>query len=93
MGGVTTTLNCADTLDTDLRHAVTLGFTGKLCVHPRQVTIVNDAFTPSPYLATWARSVLQAGQDGSATSHAGEMIDRPVLLRAEAILARVTGLG
>lgn len=90
--GVTTGIADEDTLRADLAHAAALGFTGKLCVHPRQVTPANECLTPSGSDLEWARQVVAAGQGGSARAHDGHMIDRPVLLRAEAILARASRL-
>ncbi|MDQ0381039.1 HpcH/HpaI aldolase/citrate lyase family protein [Amycolatopsis thermophila] len=87
--GVTTTVDDEDVLRADLAHAVELGFTGKLCIHPRQVAAVTEAFTPSDADVAWAREVLAAVTDGSVAVHKGQMVDRPVLLRAQAILARV----
>ncbi|GAA1977081.1 CoA ester lyase [Amycolatopsis minnesotensis] len=85
--GVTTALD-DDALRTDLDHAVTLGFTGKLCIHPDQVRPANAALTPSDREIGWARRVLEVAVDGSVTVADGQMIDRPVVLRARAILAR-----
>jgi len=90
--GVTTGITDQDSLRADLVHALTLGFTGKLCVHPRQVVPANECLTPSGADLEWARQVVAAGQGGSATAHDGQMIDRPVVLRAEAILARASRL-
>jgi citrate lyase subunit beta / citryl-CoA lyase len=86
--GVTTALGEPDTLRADVEHAVSLGFTGKLCVHPRQVEAVNEGFSPSAGDIDWARGVVAAASDGSVTVHDGQMIDRPVVLRARALLAR-----
>ncbi|MGW3471284.1 HpcH/HpaI aldolase/citrate lyase family protein [Saccharopolyspora sp. NPDC000995] len=86
--GVTTALDDEAALQADLDHSVTLGFTGKLCVHPRQVEHANTAFTPSDGELRWAQRVLAAGADGAVASLDGQMIDRPVLLRAEAIVRR-----
>jgi citrate lyase subunit beta/citryl-CoA lyase len=87
--GVTTALDDKSALTADIEAAITLGFTGKLCIHPRQVDHVNRAFTPSATDVQWARDVLAASADGSVVVLNGQMIDRPVLLRAERILARV----
>jgi citrate lyase subunit beta/citryl-CoA lyase len=84
--GVTTALSDEDAVRADTRHAVELGFTGKLCVHPRQVPVVHAAFRPSDEEIAWARSVLAAG--GGVTAVDGQMVDRPVLLRAERLLKR-----
>jgi citrate lyase subunit beta/citryl-CoA lyase len=86
--GVTTAFRDDEALRADLDHAVTLGYTAKLCIHPRQVAMVNDKFTPSARQIEWAEEVLAAGKDGSVSVHNGQMIDRPVLLRAQAILDR-----
>jgi citrate lyase subunit beta/citryl-CoA lyase len=84
--GVTTALSDVDAVRDDTRHAVELGFTGKLCVHPRQVPVVHEAFRPSEEELAWARSVLAAGDGVSVVD--GRMVDRPVLLRAERLLSR-----
>lgn len=86
--GVTTAIDDETALRADLEHAVTLGFTGKLCVHPRQIDAVNHGFTPSDREIEWARGVIDAVADGSVAVRDGQMIDRPVVLRARAILAR-----
>jgi citrate lyase subunit beta/citryl-CoA lyase len=86
--GVTTEIDDESALDADLAHAATLGFTAKLCIHPRQVAAVNERFLPDAEETAWARAVLRAAGDGSVTVYNGQMIDRPVLLRARAVLAR-----
>lgn len=86
--GVTTTVDDEDVLRADLDHAASLGFAGKLCVHPRQVDGTNRRFTPTDRDLHWARAVVAACADGSVAVHDGQMIDRPVLLRAQALLAR-----
>lgn len=87
--GVTTAFDDTARLERDARHAVELGFTGKLCIHPRQVHTVNDAWRPSATEVAWARRVVaEAGQGAVALD--GEMVDEPVVLRARAILARDT---
>jgi citrate lyase subunit beta/citryl-CoA lyase len=74
----------------DAAFAARLGYDGKLAVHPRQVPVVNEAFAPDPGDVEWARRVL-AGRD--ATDRGvfevdGEMIDAPLVARAERILER-----
>ncbi|MDT0203168.1 CoA ester lyase [Nocardioides sp. AE5] len=85
--GVTTTLRDPDAVIDDLRHGLEMGMGAKLCIHPGQVAPVNAAFLPSAREMAWAEQVLAVPDDGVATLH-GEMIDRPVRLRAEAIRAR-----
>lgn len=91
--GVTTDLADDATLQADLAHAAALGFTGKLCIHPRQVAIANQRLTPSGAEIDWARAVIATAQDGAVAVRDSQMIDRPVVLRAEAILARASQTG
>jgi citrate lyase subunit beta / citryl-CoA lyase len=86
--GVTSRIGDDARLRADLEHAVRLGFTGKLCIHPRQVGTANEYLSPSAADITWAHQVIAAAGDGSVTVLDGQMIDRPVVLRAEAVLAR-----
>ncbi|WP_151639428.1 HpcH/HpaI aldolase/citrate lyase family protein [Noviherbaspirillum aerium] len=89
--GVTTAIDDAQRLRDDAARAHRLGFGGKLCIHPRQVELVNACFRPSEEEADWARRVLElaAGANGAAVAVDGKMVDKPVLLRAQAILARL----
>lgn len=73
-------------------HARRLGFAGALAIHPKQVAIFNEAFSPSAQELEWARRVLAAEDDAatrgqSAFSLNGKMIDPPVVRRAHEILA------
>ncbi len=86
--GVTTAIDDAVRLQTDVQRARRLGFCGKLCVHPNQVAAVNALFAPSAKDLSWARRVLDAAAaaGGAAVAVDGKMVDRPVLLHAESIL-------
>jgi citrate lyase subunit beta/citryl-CoA lyase len=86
--GVCTALDAAQRLHDESLRARRLGFGAKLCIHPKQVDVVNRAFSPSEEEIAWARRVLQAaGQaGGAAVAVDGKMVDRPVLLRAQAVL-------
>ncbi|MER8912076.1 CoA ester lyase [Mesorhizobium sp. M0854] len=73
-------------------HARRLGFAGALAIHPTQVAIFNEAFSPSEQELEWARCVVAAENDAatrglSAFSLNGKMIDPPVVRRAHEILA------
>jgi citrate lyase subunit beta/citryl-CoA lyase len=71
--------------------AVRDGFTGKMAIHPDQVPIINEAFTPSPEAIAEARAVVEAfaaeGNPG-VVGIGGRMYDLPHLKRAERLLAR-----
>lgn len=86
--GVCTVLDDAATLRAEAMRARRLGFGAKLCIHPRQVAGVNEAFSPDAAEVDWARRVVAAAADagGGAVAVDGRMVDRPVLLRAEAVL-------
>ena len=71
-----------------------MGFSGRACIHPRQVAIVNEVFTPTEEeIQNAARLVerfdeqLQAGH-GVMLSDDGQMVDEAVVRRARRILER-----
>ncbi|RWI04970.1 MAG: CoA ester lyase [Mesorhizobium sp.] len=72
-------------------HARRLGFLGALAIHPTQVAIFNEAFSPSKQELEWAHRVIAADNDAavrglSAFALNGKMIDPPVVRRAHEIL-------
>lgn len=86
--GVTTALDDDAPVARDAQAARRLGFGAKLCIHPRQVAAVHAGFTPRDEEVEWARRVLAAVErsGGAAVAVDGKMVDRPVLLRARAVL-------
>lgn len=95
-----TDTNDDEGLRLDAEHARALGFTGKAVISPRHVEAVNAAFTPTEREITYAREVLDVIEEGKrrglgAVSLRGKMIDKPIVDRAERILAvaRALGLG
>jgi citrate lyase subunit beta / citryl-CoA lyase len=67
--------------------AAASGFTHKACIHPSQTQVVRQAFRPTPEEVTWARRVIEATATGGVTSVDGRMIDSPLVLQAERVLA------
>ncbi len=66
------------------------GFRGMLAIHPAQVDVINEAFTPSAEEVAVAREIIDlfAAHPGAGTiGHKGAMLDRPHLARAQAVLA------
>jgi citrate lyase subunit beta/citryl-CoA lyase len=67
------------------------GFTAKMAIHPAQVPVINEVFTPSAETVAHSRAVVEAfaaaGNPG-VIGIDGHMYDRPHLRRAERILAR-----
>lgn len=86
--GVSTAIDDEDRLRIDVQRARRLGFGGKLCIHPKQVDPVNRWLAPSEADQAWARRVLAAAAaaGGAVVAVDGKMVDKPVLLRAEALL-------
>ncbi|MBI5256578.1 MAG: CoA ester lyase [Burkholderiales bacterium] len=91
--GVSTAIDDAERLHTDVRRARRLGFGGKLCIHPRQIEGVHRGFAPSADELDWARRVIEAAgaAGGAAVAVDGKMVDTPVLKRAEALLREAQG--
>ena len=73
----------------DPLRAKQLGFGAKLCIHPKQVAAVNAAFIPSEKDVAWAHRVVEGAtaSHGAAVAVDGRMVDRPVILKAQEILA------
>lgn len=69
--------------------AMEMGFSGMLCIHPRQVAAIHAAFTPDDAALEWAQRVVAlAAKQGGAFQLDGKMIDAPVIARAETLIAR-----
>jgi citrate lyase subunit beta/citryl-CoA lyase len=65
------------------------GYRGMLAIHPAQVDIINQAFTPSAEELAAAQEIVDlfaANPGAGAIGHKGAMLDRPHLARAQALL-------
>jgi citrate lyase subunit beta / citryl-CoA lyase len=76
-----------------VRRARRFGFDGAGCIHPGQVTIVNEEYTPSEEEVAYARKVIQMDREARAAGRGsfqieGKMIDIPVVVRAERLMRR-----
>jgi citrate lyase subunit beta/citryl-CoA lyase len=86
--GVTIDIKSPEILEADIIRAKKLGFGGKLCIHPAQIAAVNRGFSPSAAQIDWAHRVVAAARSGGgAVTVDGKLVDRPVVLQAEKILA------
>jgi citrate lyase subunit beta/citryl-CoA lyase len=90
---VFTDLDDLDGLRSESAMAAAMGFAGKITIHPRQIDIVNDAFTPSPERIADAAELIAEFERHAADGrlsflHNGQMVDAPHLARAKALLAR-----
>jgi citrate lyase subunit beta/citryl-CoA lyase len=67
------------------------GYTGKMAIHPAQVPVINEVFSPDAAALEEARRVVAAfaaHPSAGVVNIGGEMFDRPHLRRAEQLLAR-----
>lgn len=88
--GVSVAIDDAAQLESDVRRSRRFGFGAKLCIHPRQVAGVHSGFAPTAAEVAWAGRVvaaLAAGPMGAVTVD-GKMVDKPIALLAQAILAQ-----
>lgn len=66
------------------RRARRLGFAGKAAIHPSQVPVIQQAFSPSAEEVAWARKVVAAyeRQQGGVLLVDGRLVERPVVRSA-----------
>lgn len=90
--GVCTDLQNAVALSAEVQRARDFGFGAKLLIHPKQIDAARQGFAPSEAELEWAGRVVAAATlaDGGAVAVDGKMVDRPVLLQAQRLLARAT---
>lgn len=84
-----------DTFRARIIQAKQLGFAGACAIHPSQVSILNETFTPDAEELAWADKILQAESAALAKGYGafslhGTMIDAPVLRRAREVRARAS---
>ncbi|MDA1095156.1 MAG: CoA ester lyase [Acidobacteria bacterium] len=82
-------VSAPDLLSDEARRVRHLGFTGKAAIHPTQVSIIQDAFSPDPAVVAWARRMVEAWEanKGGVLLVEGKLIERPVIASAQRILA------
>lgn len=85
---VTLDFGDAERFTREAREARALGYGGKLCIHPAQVGLANEAFQPSAEEVDWATRLLAAFEaaGGATIAFEGQMVDEVVAARARAIL-------
>lgn len=86
--GAYTALEDADGLLSTTLAARSLGFFGRSAIHPRQVEVINRAYTPSVAEVDRARAILDAAGDGGAARvGSGEFADAAIVRRARQVVA------
>ena len=73
----------------DARAGRAIGYQGKICIHPRQVELAHEVFTPTPGEVAYARAVVAAGEAGVGVVD-GQMVDSVHVKMAQSVLARAS---
>ena len=76
-----------------VRRSRDFGFMGAGCIHPGQVTIVNEEYTPADAEVEYARKVIALDKEAAASGRGsfsldGKMIDIPIIVRAQKLIRR-----
>jgi citrate lyase subunit beta/citryl-CoA lyase len=76
-----------------VRRSRSFGFMGAGCIHPGQVTIVNEEYTPAAEEVEYARKIIRLDAEAAAAGRGswsldGKMIDIPIIVRAQKLIAR-----
>ena len=92
--GVTTTIDDVESIHRETTAARNLGFGGKLCIHPKQIAPVHEAFSYTTKELEWATRVMSAvaASGGAATTVDGKMVDAPVIQSAQHIIERMSNV-
>ncbi|QYJ06802.1 HpcH/HpaI aldolase/citrate lyase family protein [Qipengyuania flava] len=104
LGAVAAEAVPVETIDTNFRDLEALrkraievrrqGYRGMLAIHPAQIPVINEAFTPTEDELAEAREIValfEANPDAGTIGWKGGMLDRPHLSRAQQLLAQVEG--
>ena len=80
-----------------VRWGRTLGFQGKLCIHPDHVAAINTAFSPSEQEVAKAQRIVAAFREAEAQGSAafaldGALVDYAIVVQAERVLAAAAAL-
>jgi citrate lyase subunit beta/citryl-CoA lyase len=76
-----------------VRRSRRFGFDGAGCIHPGQVTIVNEEYSPSPDEVAYAKKIIRMNDETAKSGRGsfaldGKMIDVPIIVRAQKLLKR-----
>jgi citrate lyase subunit beta/citryl-CoA lyase len=87
-----TDLKDLEALRADTQRGRRLGFGGRLCIHPSQVPVCNEVFSPTEQEVAWARRVLAAFDAAAAEGRGaiqvdGKMVDAPIAAQCRWVLA------
>jgi citrate lyase subunit beta/citryl-CoA lyase len=76
-----------------VRRSRRFGFDGAGCIHPGQVTIVNEEYSPRPEEVAYAKKIIEMDEEAARSGRGsfaldGKMIDIPIIVRAQKLLKR-----
>jgi citrate lyase subunit beta/citryl-CoA lyase len=83
-------------LRTEAATAARDGFAGKMAIHPNQVALINEVFTPTPEEVALSEEIVRLfaeNPDAGVLGVRGQMVDRAHVARAERLLARARSAG
>ena len=88
----------SDGFSAEARLSRGLGFLGKTCIHPSQVALANAVYQPTEQEISHSLKVVQAAREADANALGayvvdGKMVDKPFVLRAQAIVAAAHAQG
>ncbi|HEP6709385.1 TPA: citrate (pro-3S)-lyase subunit beta [Streptococcus pyogenes] len=91
-------VNNTEGFQNEVRMIKQLGFDGKSVINPRQIPLVNEIYTPTEKETDHAKQVIwairEAESKGSGViSLNGKMVDKPIVERAERVIALATAAG
>lgn len=84
-------IDSEELLRKDCTNAKNLGMKAKTAIHPNQLEVINEIFSPTPKEIDWAKRVLEAEKNNpgkGAFSLDGKMIDKPIILKANKIIEK-----
>ncbi|MEN1579686.1 CoA ester lyase [Pseudomonas aeruginosa] len=89
LDGVFLALDDSTGLAAAAQRAKAMGLAGMLCLHPKQVPVIHKAWQPGAEAVAWARKVVEAAEQCGVGAFRldGQMIDAPVLARAQKLIA------
>ncbi len=98
MDGIFANLQDEETLARDTLLTKQLGYTGRMAIHPRQVPIINEIYSPSVEEVSYYRGVVEAMREAERAGHGagtfqGKMVDYAMLKKAERVLELAAQLG
>ncbi len=80
-----------DGLRAEANDARRMGYGGKIAIHPDQVAVIHEVFTPTAQEVDWAKRVVatfESNPNAGVLTLDGKMLDRPHLVLARRLLAR-----